>query len=63
MKSFTWISEFSQPLIADAGPLAAVIALATLAYAVARWWLVAGVRRLVRRSQAERSFSWARVSV
>ncbi|MDP6076084.1 MAG: mechanosensitive ion channel family protein [Myxococcota bacterium] len=53
MKSFTWISEFSQPLIADAGPLAAVIALATLAYAVARWWLVAGVRRLVRRSQAE----------
>jgi len=53
MKFTTWLSDFIRPLIADAGPLAGVLGLAVLAYVAARWWLVAGVRRLVRRSQTE----------
>ena len=52
MEFWTWLTDFTRPLVADAAPLAAVFGLALAVYVVARWWLVAGVRGLVRRSEA-----------
>lgn len=53
MEFANWISDITRPLITDAGPITGVLGLALVVYGIARWWLVAGVRRLVRRSQAK----------
>ena len=47
-----WFSELAEPLAKEAVPLVGLLVLSVVVYAIARWWLVAGVRGLVRRTQA-----------
>jgi miniconductance mechanosensitive channel len=45
----SWVSE--HPIARDLVRLAIVLIVAVVVYVVARWWLVAGLRRLVKRSR------------
>jgi miniconductance mechanosensitive channel len=51
MEFWIWITEAAKPLVTEAAEIALLIAASLAAYLVARWWLVAGVRRLVRHSR------------
>ena len=45
----SWVLE--SPIARDLVHLAVIFVVAVLVYVVARWWLVAGIRRLVKRSR------------
>ena len=45
----SWVLE--NPIARDLMHLAVILIVAVLAYVVARWWLVAAIRRLVKRSR------------
>ena len=51
MEVSVWFSELIEPLAREAVPLVSLLVLSAVVYAIARWWLVAGVRRIVRRTQ------------